>query len=99
MGWGVEDAPRFMNKKYVLDVCRSGGATRTLPKLLLIFSQQIAIGMKYLSQKGFVHGNVKASSIMLSAANVCKVWYTYTISPQCNKTSSGSDVINGFIAR
>ncbi len=66
----------FLKLQYLM-FHRLGSAPRTLPKMLLNFSQQIAIGMKYLSGKGVVHGKVMASSIMLSSANVCKVRETH----------------------
>ena len=43
------------------------------PRFLLNFSQQVSLGMKYLAEKGIVHGKLMASSIMLSRTNTCKV--------------------------
>ena len=53
---------------------RSGSKVpRGTSKLLLTFSQQVALGMKYITDKGFVHGNLKASNVMMSSDNECKV--------------------------
>ena len=40
---------------------------------LLSFSQHIALGMQYLSGKGFVHRDLAARNILLSRNNICKV--------------------------
>ena len=44
-----------------------------LPRKLLSFSQQIALGMQYLSGKGFVHRDLAARNILVSKDNLCKV--------------------------
>lgn len=44
-----------------------------LPKLLLEFSQHIAMGMNYLSGKGFIHRDLAARNILVTKDNVCKV--------------------------
>ena len=41
--------------------------------MLLKFSQHIALGMQYLSGKGFIHRDLAARNILLSKDNVCKV--------------------------
>ena len=44
-----------------------------LPPTLLSFSQHVALGMQYLSGKGFVHRDLAARNILVSKDNICKV--------------------------
>ena len=45
-----------------------------LPQILLSFSQHVALGMQYLSGKGFVHRDLAARNILVSKDNICKVY-------------------------
>ncbi len=54
-------------------------AKSSMYKLLLEFTQHIALGMQYLSGKGFVHRDLAARNVLLSDDNVCKVSYSGNI--------------------
>lgn len=43
------------------------------PHLLLSYSQQVALGMHYLSSKGFIHRDLAARNIFVTQDDVCKV--------------------------
>lgn len=43
------------------------------PKLLLSFSQQVALGMQYLASKGFVHKDLAARNVFVTNNDTCKV--------------------------
>ena len=47
--------------------------TRKLPEQLLRFCQEIADAMDYLSKKGFIHRDIAARNILLTADMKCKV--------------------------
>ena len=45
-----------------------------LPEMLLSFSQHVALGMHYLSSKGFAHRDLAARNILVSKDDICKVY-------------------------
>ena len=47
--------------------------SRKLPEQLLRFCQEIAGAMHYLSKKGFIHRDIAARNILLTADMKCKV--------------------------
>ena len=52
--------------------CRSTGVHQNSNQLLK-FSSEVAMGMYYLSRKGFVHRDLAARNILLTASKICKV--------------------------
>ena len=45
--------------------------------MLLKFSQQVALGMQYLSAKGFVHRDMAARNVLVTTNDICKVVYQF----------------------
>ena len=47
--------------------------TPGIGEVFLGYSQQVCFGMEYLSSKGFIHGNLQAQNVLLTANQVLKV--------------------------
>eukprot|EP00731_Ephydatia_muelleri_P006930 Em0003g1178a len=43
------------------------------PRTLLRYSQQVALGMQYLSNKSFVHRDLAARNVLVSKDDICKI--------------------------
>ena len=50
-----------------------------MPQLLLSYSNQVALGMLYLSDKGLVHRDLAARNIVVSEQDICKVMLTIAL--------------------
>ena len=44
-----------------------------LTKLLLKFSQQVALGMQYLSARGYIHRDLAARNVLVNKHAICKI--------------------------
>lgn len=63
----------FMEKGSLLDFLKSDeGHKQTLPKLI-DFSAQIAEGMAFIEQRNYIHRDLRAANILVSAILVCKI--------------------------
>ncbi|EHB11718.1 Tyrosine-protein kinase HCK [Heterocephalus glaber] len=63
----------FMAKGSLLDFLKSEeGSKQPLPKLI-DFSAQIAEGMAFIEQRNYIHRDLRAANILVSALLVCKI--------------------------
>ncbi|XP_062950909.1 tyrosine-protein kinase HCK isoform X2 [Cynocephalus volans] len=63
----------FMAKGSLLDFLKSGeGSKQPLPKLI-DFSAQIAEGMAFIEHRNYIHRDLRAANILVSASLVCKI--------------------------
>ncbi|NXH47301.1 HCK kinase, partial [Dicaeum eximium] len=63
----------FMEKGSLLDFLKSDeGKTLPLPKLI-DFSAQIAEGMAFIEKRNYIHRDLRAANILVSAVLVCKI--------------------------
>uniref|UniRef100_A0A2K6SB12 Tyrosine-protein kinase n=1 Tax=Saimiri boliviensis boliviensis TaxID=39432 RepID=A0A2K6SB12_SAIBB len=63
----------FMAKGSLLDFLKSDeGSKQPLPQLI-DFSAQIAEGMAFIEQRNYIHRDLRAANILVSAALVCKI--------------------------
>uniref|UniRef100_K7F786 non-specific protein-tyrosine kinase n=1 Tax=Pelodiscus sinensis TaxID=13735 RepID=K7F786_PELSI len=63
----------FMEKGSLLDFLKSDeGNKQVLPKLI-DFSAQIAEGMAFIEQRNYIHRDLRAANILVSATLVCKI--------------------------
>ena len=59
--------------RLVFSVIEGEEVPDTVPPLLLKFAREIAAGMNYLANQGFVHRDLAARNILVTEQDVCKV--------------------------
>ena len=59
--------------RLVFSVMEGEEVPDTVPPLLLKFAREIAAGMNYLANQGFVHRDLAARNILVTEQDVCKV--------------------------
>ncbi|RLV98845.1 hypothetical protein DV515_00010455 [Chloebia gouldiae] len=63
----------FMEKGSLLDFLKSDQGNKLLLPKLIDFSAQIAEGMAFIEKRNYIHRDLRAANILVSAALVCKI--------------------------
>uniref|UniRef100_A0A8C3U283 Tyrosine-protein kinase n=1 Tax=Catharus ustulatus TaxID=91951 RepID=A0A8C3U283_CATUS len=63
----------FMEKGSLLDFLKTDEGNKLLLPKLIDFSAQIAEGMAFIEKRNYIHRDLRAANILVSAALVCKI--------------------------